>query len=97
MTDSDGTRPSLPPGDAREEPAGTLETHGREGAEQAIWSFARKLDAFASGLSEKERRVLSGIVLRAMGPLERMRWTNAGDVLTEEERQVLRSLSDTDG
>lgn len=65
-----------------------------DGEEQALVSFCRKLDEFAAELSERERLALGGLIFRAMSPLDRFRWANSSDVLTEEEKRVLRSLSD---
>jgi hypothetical protein len=65
--------------------------------EEMVAAFCRKLDAFAEQLSDQERLALGGLVFRAMGPLDRFRLANSSDVLTDEEKRVLRSLSGVDG
>lgn len=74
--------------------AATWSREQREEATRVIPDFGEKLDAFAAGLSPPERERLGRILFQAMAPLDRMRWANNADLLTEKEREVLRSLSE---
>jgi hypothetical protein len=64
--------------------------------ERAITAFAVRLDAYAATLSTREREALMIILVRAMDPVERMRWREAASLLDESEEAVLRSLLDAD-
>lgn len=64
--------------------------------EQTIANLAARLEAYAETLSEAEREALKTIVLRAMDPIERMRWRDEADLLTERESAVLRALEQKD-
>lgn len=62
--------------------------------EQAIASLAARLEAYATGLTAHERRVLETIILAAMDPVERMRWRDPAAVLDPREEAFLNALAD---
>ena len=62
--------------------------------EQAIASFAARLEAYAVGLPERERQALETLLIRAMDPVERMRWRQTAGLLDPREEALLRSLAD---
>jgi hypothetical protein len=62
--------------------------------EDAVAAFAARLSAHAADLSAHDRLVLSTMLLRAMDPLERMRWRDAAQLLSPSEEAVLRQLLD---
>jgi hypothetical protein len=57
-----------------------------------IDAFVTRLETYAAALTESERRALATIILRAMDPLERMRWRDPADLLDPREEAVLRAL-----
>jgi hypothetical protein len=58
----------------------------------ALAAFAARLSAYASELSQQDRLALSTLLLRAMDPLERMRWRDAAQLLSPGEEAVLLQL-----
>lgn len=74
--------------------AASWSREARRRAEQVLPDFAQKLDSFAAELTDPEREMLGRLLFQAMGPLDRMRLANSGGLLTEHEREVLRSLSE---
>jgi hypothetical protein len=61
--------------------------------EPTIAAFAERLDAYASTLSERERDALKTLLLRAMDPLERMRWRDTSMLLDPREEALLQALA----
>ena len=47
-------------------------------------------------MTEGEHKVLSRLVFRAMDPLDRARWGTSADILTEDEKRTLHSLSQSE-
>jgi hypothetical protein len=60
--------------------------------EQAVTEFASRLATFAAELPARERAALNTILMRAMDPIERMRWRDAADLLSPGEEAVLNRL-----
>jgi hypothetical protein len=54
--------------------------------------FAESLKAFAGTLPQRERELLQLVVLRAMDPLERVRWASPPDVLDDGQEALLQDL-----
>jgi hypothetical protein len=50
------------------------------------------VEAFAAGLSDRERAILGAAAERAMDPLDRIRRKDPGEVLDEEELRLLAEL-----
>jgi hypothetical protein len=63
----------------------------RPGVEDAE-SLARRLDAFASTLSPRERALLTAAMEHAMDPLDRMKARPPGEVLSEEELRLFAEV-----
>ena len=59
---------------------------------EAVAGFAARLSAYAADLSAEDRLALSTLLLRAMDPLERMRWRDAAQLLSPAEEATLRQL-----
>jgi hypothetical protein len=62
--------------------------------EDALAAFARRLGDYAAGLNARDRTALKTLLMRAMDPIERMRWREAADLLSPAEEATLRSLLD---
>jgi hypothetical protein len=63
---------------------------------QSIAEFAERLDAYAAGLSTRERELLISIIASAMDPLTRAAVCGPKDLLKPVEQAVLQSLADAD-
>ena len=79
----------MDPLDSEALPADLLESH-------AIAEFAERLDAYAAGLSARERQALMSLIVRAMDPLTRVAVCGPPDLLKPEERSALESLAAAD-
>jgi hypothetical protein len=62
--------------------------------EDALAAFAKRLGEYAAGLDPRDRTALKTLLMRAMDPIERMRWRDAADLLSPAEEATLRSLLD---
>jgi hypothetical protein len=62
--------------------------------EDALAAFAVRLGAYAAGLSARDQAALKALLMRAMDPIERMRWRDAADLLSPAEEETLRALLD---
>ncbi|MGH7263944.1 MAG: hypothetical protein ACREMB_03690 [Candidatus Rokuibacteriota bacterium] len=60
--------------------------------QEALESFAGKLEELARTLSDRERAVLAVFFWNAMDPLDRVRHTQVAATLSEQEREVLQAL-----
>jgi len=67
-------------------------THDHDDSDQVLAAFAAHLDAYAAELSDRERGTLMTILVRAMDPLERIRWRDIASILTPNEASVLNEL-----
>jgi hypothetical protein len=65
-----------------------------EGSENAIRSLARKLGAYAETLPPQDRALLEHVLLTALPPHERLRFTYDATLLSESERSLLDRLSE---
>jgi hypothetical protein len=63
-------------------------------AETALSGFADHLDEYAGTLSAREQQVLVLVLLRAMDPLDRVRWTSDPAILDEGQQALLRELDE---
>jgi hypothetical protein len=55
-------------------------------------ALACRLDALANELSDDERDLLLVVLVRAMNPLQRMRYLDPGDLLSADELRILGGL-----
>lgn len=55
-------------------------------------SLGDRLEAYAAGLSARERQVLNLMLFRAQDPLERFRLQHPKGILTPEDEAVLRAI-----
>jgi hypothetical protein len=62
-----------------------------EGTEAVIQRLGSRLDAFARTLSERDRVSLSIVLLRAMDPIDRTRFTAPG-LFTDEQEAILLEI-----
>ncbi len=62
-----------------------------EGTEAITRSLGVRLDAFARTLSEPDRAALSIVLLRAMDPIDRTRFTAHG-LITDEQEAILSEI-----
>jgi hypothetical protein len=62
--------------------------------EQAVTEFASRLATFAADLPPRDRAALNALLVRAMDPLERMRWRDAAELLSPSEEALLNRLLD---
>jgi hypothetical protein len=56
--------------------------------------FGRHLEAYARTLEPRDRLVLRLLILRAMDPVERIRWTSPADLLDEGQEALLQDLAE---
>jgi hypothetical protein len=63
-------------------------------AASALLRFAEHLEAYAGTLSPRDRAVLQLLLLRAMDPVERVRWTSPPDLLDDGQEALLQDLAD---
>jgi hypothetical protein len=61
-------------------------------SEQTIQAFAARLDAFAAQLSDRERQMLTRIVVRSLDPLERLSLRDVNGLLEPDEEALLQAL-----
>lgn len=59
----------------------------------SVESFATRLEAYASSLSEREREILMAFIVSTMDPLERLRWTKSEGLLSAEEEALVEALA----
>jgi len=59
---------------------------------EAVERLAGRLQDFADGLSQREGAILLAMIHLTMPPLERMRRRSEREVLSEEERAILRRV-----
>ena len=62
--------------------------------EQTVAAFGARLEAYAATLPEREHQMLQILILRAMDPVERMRWRDLEALLSDREEAVLRALAE---
>jgi len=57
-----------------------------------IRSFARKLALFSSTFSLRERQILFSIIVERLDPLDRMKFRDINQLLTQDELDILNDL-----
>lgn len=60
--------------------------------EADVEALADRLEAYAAGLTERERQVLNLMLFRAQDPLDRFRLQHPEGILTPEDEAVLRAI-----
>jgi hypothetical protein len=73
-------------------PSGDSATE-RDDAASAVSVFAEHVNDYANTLSPRECKVLQLLLLRAMDPVERIRWTSAPHLLDEGQEALLQELA----
>jgi hypothetical protein len=68
-----------------------LDAVALEGPEAVTQSLGVLLDAFATELSEHDRAVMNIVLLRAMDPIDRTRFTAPG-LITDEQEAILSAI-----
>jgi hypothetical protein len=61
---------------------------------EAVRSFAARLETYSETLTEREQQALSSMLIRAMEPIDRIRWAGGPMRLAPEEEAFLQRLDD---
>jgi hypothetical protein len=61
-------------------------------SDSIIRSFAQKLALFSSTVSTREKQILASIIMERLDPLDRMKFRDIHQLLTQDELFILNGL-----
>jgi hypothetical protein len=60
--------------------------------EKVIQTFSKRLEDYATSLSDRECQILLNLIMNVMDPLDRIRWKDPASLLNKDEQEYLDEL-----